>query len=129
MAPLVPVRRAMVVEDEWLVRMEIADALAEAGWDVFEAASGEEALATLGVELRMDLLVTDIRLLGTMTGWDVAEAFRQAVQDIPVIYASANSALQARQVSGSVFIGKPTLIPHLIATSEMLWRTASKPSP
>ena len=35
---------AVVVEDEWLVRMEIADALLEAGWEVMEATSGEAAL-------------------------------------------------------------------------------------
>lgn len=112
----------MLVEDEWLVRMDMADALDRAGWIVVEAGSGEEALSLLGTELRIDLLVTDIRLLGTMDGWDVAEAFRAVHPLIGVIYATANPAVEDRLVPRSVFLPKPSRTEELTTISERLWR-------
>jgi CheY-like chemotaxis protein len=40
-------RKVLVVEDESLLRMELADEMTAAGWTVAEAASGEAALAML----------------------------------------------------------------------------------
>jgi DNA-binding response OmpR family regulator len=115
------------VEDEWLVRMEIADALSAAGWRVIESGSGEEAIALLPPESPVHLLVTDIRLGGALSGWDVAERYRLAVPTIAVIYASANPAIEERFVPGGVFMSKPSLIRELVATSERLWHQASQP--
>lgn len=111
---------AVVVEDEWLIRMELADALASAGVKVFEASAGEEALAYLEADHPIDVLITDIRLLGEMSGWEVAEAFRRAHPDIGVIYASANPPLKERQVPGSVFFAKPAPMPQLVETCHRL---------
>jgi len=113
---------ALVVEDEWLVRMEIADAFERAGWLVVEAASGEEAVAILPDAETFDVLVTDIRLTGPMTGWDVAEIYRAELPELPVIYASANPPITARLVTGSLFFAKPSPIAELVAASEALWR-------
>lgn len=114
-------RVALVVEDEWLVRMEIAVAFEAAGWIVLEAGSGEEAVGFLADGHAIDILVTDIRLTGPMTGWEVAEICRAELPDIPVIYASANPPIAARQVPDSIFVEKPTAISALIAASEQLW--------
>jgi CheY-like chemotaxis protein len=38
---------ALVVEDDWLLRETIVDALQEIGWTVLEAASGASALTVL----------------------------------------------------------------------------------
>ena len=65
----------MVVEDEWFLRMELADALADIGWAVVELATGEQALDWLEAGGEAALLVTDIRLTGLLEGWDVAERF------------------------------------------------------
>lgn len=105
---------AIIVEDEWLVRMELADALASAGVEVFEASGGEDALAYLDQHEQIHVLVTDIRLVGDMTGWEVADAFRAVRPGIGVIYASANPPLEARQVPGSVFFAKPAPMADLI---------------
>ncbi len=118
-------RLALLVEDEWLVRMEIADALQTAGWVILEACSGEEAMALLD-EQHFDLLVTDLRLPGPLTGWDVADASRGRWPDIGVIYASANPATEARQVAHSVFLGKPSRVTELVASAERLWSDAPK---
>jgi CheY-like chemotaxis protein len=97
----------VVVEDEWLIRMELTDTLADAGWRVLEAATGEAALELLAQNHRIDLLVTDIRLPGPVSGWDVAEKYRQAQSHIVVIYCSGNPPNEERQVKGGVFLPKP----------------------
>src|SRR5581483_10733368 len=100
-------RIAVIVEDEWLVRMELADALSEAGWKVIEVATGEAAITVLEHTPRIDLLVTDIRLPGPVSGWEVAEKYRAASRDTIVIYCSGNPADKARQVTNSLFLPKP----------------------
>jgi DNA-binding response OmpR family regulator len=107
----------VLVEDEWLVRMEIAEALADAGFDVVEFSSGEGAVEWLdagGTE--PSVLISDIRLTGPATGWDVAEAYRARLPRIAVLYASANPCDEARMVAGSRFMGKPSRTDELVAT-------------
>lgn len=98
---------ALVVEDEWLLREQAAEALRCVGWVVLEAASAERALAFRDEGVRVDLVVTDIRLLGELNGWDVAEAFRADDPCIPVIYTSGDRGAQSRRVPGSIFLSKP----------------------
>jgi CheY-like chemotaxis protein len=110
----------VLVEDEWLVRMEIAEALTEAGFDVIEFSSGEDAVEWLEAGGKPDLLISDIRLTGTVTGWDVADAYRARVPAIPLIYASANPREDARMPEGSVFLGKPVGTDALVAACRRL---------
>ncbi len=109
----------LLVEDEWLVRMDIADALTEAGWEVVESGSGEEAIALIS-RRAPDILVTDIRLTGVLTGWDVADAFRAAKPGRPVVYASANPQNEARAVAGSIFLVKPSRSDALVNACHQL---------
>ena len=85
----------------------MASGLEEAGWAVVEASTGEGALEQLRNGFDIDLLVTDIQLAGQLSGWDVAEAAREARPDFPVIYTSGNPGNPSRQVQGSVFLRKP----------------------
>ena len=98
---------AVVVEDEWAIRMQIADTLESMGWETCEFASGEQAVQFLKKGRSIDLLVTDIRLSGPVTGWEVADVYRTAYPQVKVFYCSGNPAIQARQVPGSVFLPKP----------------------
>lgn len=98
---------ALVVEDEWLLRLDLVDALEESGLFVIEAEAAEDAMDSFAAGDRIDVLVTDIRLAGDMSGWDLAEAFRQWSPAGGVVYASANVALPDRQVEGSLFFTKP----------------------
>lgn len=96
----------LVVEDEFLVRDDIASYLRDAGCMVVEAGTGERALVLCHSRMPVDVLFTDINLGGTVTGWDVAEAFRAARADIPVVYTSGNVE-RDRCVPDSVFLSKP----------------------
>jgi CheY-like chemotaxis protein len=98
----------VVVEDDILVRLTIVDYLAAHGCSVIEAASGEEAMAVIdGRDQQLDVLFTDIRLAGTLNGWDIAEIFRDRFPEIRVVYASGYSIEPRRDVSDSEFFGKP----------------------
>jgi CheY-like chemotaxis protein len=97
----------LVVEDEWLLRLELATALEEAGFRVLEADSGEQALALLVEVPSLALLVTDIRLGGAVCGWDVADACRAREPFMPVVYVSASAPDAARQLTLSKFFTKP----------------------
>jgi CheY-like chemotaxis protein len=102
-------RRILVVEDDAMVRLFIVGQLREQGYAVFEAETGEEAIALLTGEQppRISTLFTDIQLGGKVTGWDVAEAFREANPKIQVIYASGRHQENERRVPGSTFFTKP----------------------
>lgn len=114
----------LVVEDEWLIRLELAEELTAAGWTVREAGTGEDALKFIaGAQAdgeRLDFLVTDIRLGGAVDGWDVADACRKAWPGLPVIYVSANPMLESRRVEGGVLLSKPVAVDSLISLCRRL---------
>ena len=94
----------LVVEDEWLARAAITSVLQEDGWSVFAVSSGEEALDILGGSTAIDLVFTDIHLAGTIDGWEVGLASREA-GDTPVVYTSGKTL--AHSVEPGHFFAKP----------------------
>jgi len=98
--------KILVVEDEELLRELAVEALEDAGFDVIEAASGEEAMSRCR-EHMADALFTDIKLPGKINGWDIAEHCRRTHPELPVIYASGYSHVEHRPVPGSRFFQKP----------------------
>lgn len=111
----------IIVEDEWLVRMELVAAFEDEGYAIVECASAEDAIVSLREQGdAIDLLITDIRLTGALTGWDIASEARAIWPDIAVIYVSANPPAAEREVAGSVFIDKPALVDRVIAEAGRL---------
>jgi len=99
-----------LVEDEELVRDMLEMALTEAGFDVFLASSGKQALAELETNAsRFKAIVTDIRLGAGPDGWDVVQRARQLVPTMPIVYMSGDSAQDwaSKGVPRSVIIPKP----------------------
>jgi CheY-like chemotaxis protein len=68
-----PAETILFVEDEALVRMDMAEFLRERGYGVHEAATANEAIEALQAESIVDLLFTDINLPGGMNGLELAE--------------------------------------------------------
>lgn len=97
----------LVVEDEELLRLVVADELGEAGFEVMEADDGERALQLLKTQGCVDLLFTDIRMPGPLSGWEVAEQARSLCPDLRVIYATGFSEDAPRLVPGGRFFKKP----------------------
>jgi CheY-like chemotaxis protein len=109
----------LIVEDEMLVRMMIADALTDHGYRVLEAGDADEGLALLRGE-RVDALLTDIRLPGRMDGWRLAEEARTLHPRLAVIYATGYSSEAPRAVPDSVVLMKPYLPSAVVQSIERL---------
>ena len=110
----------LVVEDDFFVRCDVAGCLREAGYTVIETESGEAAIALCKSEMTIDMIVTDINLGGTASGWDVAKRFRSEQPDMPVVYMSARAIDRNRGVPGSVFVAKPYQHIDILSASQRL---------
>ncbi|WP_160299828.1 PAS domain-containing protein [Belnapia sp. F-4-1] len=82
-----PRRTVLLVDDEVAGRGPVADRLRELGYVVLEAADGPGALRILA-SARPDLLITDVGLPNGMNGRQVAEAAREQVPGLPVLFIS-----------------------------------------
>jgi len=68
----------LIVEDDVLIQTMVEEALKEAGFETAIAPSAEEAVTLIkGKVVNYRALVTDIKLSGRMTGWEVAKQARQ----------------------------------------------------
>ena len=84
-------RRILVVEDDASLANLEADILAAHGYSVAIAPDGELAITALQQALP-DLVLLDLDLPGTITGWDVLQALRTYART-PVLLTSAESAV------------------------------------
>ena len=109
----------LLVDDEELVRMSIADSLRDSGYTVLEAASGIEALDHLHVGAVPDVLVTDYLMPG-MTGTMLAAAVRERLPGLPVLLITGYSNLQADEARGLEVMSKPFRQPDVVARLRLL---------
>jgi PAS domain S-box-containing protein len=84
--------RVLLVDDEELVRLSTAAMLADLGYEVVEASSGEEALRLLK-ETTPDLLLTD-HLMPGMSGVELAAAARAHIPSLPMLIISGYAELE-----------------------------------
>lgn len=107
--------RALVVDDEMPVRALAARILRRAGWEVAEAASGDEALEEAPDAL--DVLVSDVAMPG-LDGPGLAAALRLRFPDLRVVLMSgyADAAQRAALAEARIdFVAKPFAAEALIA--------------
>jgi PAS domain S-box-containing protein len=85
------VETILLVEDEASVRRMLREALSAAGYRVWEAGNGAEAIGQWGASLEsIDLVVTDI-VMPIMNGLRLAEELRNRRSGIKVIFMSGHS--------------------------------------
>lgn len=58
----------LIVEDEPLIMMLLADYLSGVGYRVLQAENGEQAFEILATRPHLDLMITDYRLPGGISG-------------------------------------------------------------
>lgn len=99
----------LLVEDEVMISELVADALHEHGFEVHEAATGNDALRYLNSGGAVDVLFTDVNLPGGIDGTELAIRAREMRPEMPIVYASGryNAGGLGRMVSRSVFVAKP----------------------
>ena len=111
-----PTRHLLLVEDESALRAAVAEQLADHGYHVKQADSGESAVAQLA-DFAFDVILTDLRLPG-MDGSAVVEAAVERYPDIIAIvitgYGTVKDAVEAIKRGARDFVSKPFQIDELL---------------
>ena len=111
-----PHQHLLIVDDEQGFREVMAERLAEHGFRVEQAGSGEEALACLN-EFAFDILVTDLRLPGVDGRQVLDEAFSRYPEIIAVVvtgYGTVREAVEVTRLGAEGFITKPFQFEELL---------------
>ncbi|MCL2850436.1 MAG: response regulator [Micrococcales bacterium] len=102
-------RRAVVAEDEALIRMDVVEILRDAGFDVVgEASDGEEAVR-LATDLRPDIVVMDVKmpLLDGISAADRIGAEHIAPVVLLTAFSQADLVERARDAGAMAYVVKP----------------------
>ncbi|AYD05224.1 response regulator [Neorhizobium sp. NCHU2750] len=100
-------RTVLIVEDEFLIRMVLADTLLDEGYDVVEAGNVLEAVGILG-QRKIDAVITDVDMPGGLSGFDLARMISDTHMNVPVIVASGRHRPLPEEMPGdAVFVAKP----------------------
>ncbi len=98
----------LVVEDEYLIRSNAAEMIAEAGYEVVEAGNADEAIAILEARPDIHVVFTDIQMPGSMDGLKLAHFVRGRWPPIKIIATSGHHKLQDGDLPESgLFLPKP----------------------
>ena len=121
----------LLVEDELLVRLTIAEALEHGGYTVIQCDSGPAAIDLIDSLPDIRGLVTDIRLGSHVDGWQVAHHARVKFPCVAVVYITGDSANEwtASGVPESAMLQKPfasseivTALANLLITQQNITR-------
>src|SRR6186713_2472286 len=109
-------KHLLLVEDETPLRETLAERLAEHGFEVAQADSGEQAIEQLA-EFAFDIVITDLRLPG-LDGTRVLEAALLRYPDIVGIivtgYGTVKDAVEAIKRGATDFVTKPFQFDELL---------------
>ncbi len=111
----------LIVEDEFLIRMTLSEALMDEGFTVVEAETADSALPLLQNSSEIDLLVTDIQLPGTLDGYGLVKAIRKEKPELPVIFMTGRPDESSMTRSKlDVFIAKPYTLEEICSAAKRL---------
>lgn len=116
-----PARRAVVAEDEALIRMDVVETLRDAGFDVVgEAGDGERAVE-LAQELRPDVVVMDVKM-PVLDGISAAERIgKDNLAPVVLLTAFSQTELveRARDAGAMAYVVKPFSPADLVPAVEI----------
>ena len=98
MARLSPV--ILIVEDEFLLRMDSAEVIENAGFEVIQAANADEAIAILTARPDIHVVFTDIQMPGSMDGLKLARFVRNRWPPIKIVATSGLVRGRRRRFAG-----------------------------
>ena len=116
--------RILIVDDEARMRKLVRDFLEREGYDVSEAADGDQAVATFFEHKDIDLVILDVMMPGR-DGWEVLKTIREYSR-VPVIMLTAKGdeqdELHGFDLGVDEYISKPFSPRILVARVQALLR-------
>ena len=98
----------LIVEDEFLVRMNAVDMIEQAGFDAVEASNADDAITMLESRSDIRIVLTDIQMPGSMDGLKLAAAVRGRWPPIKIIATSGRYVIREGDLPmGALFLSKP----------------------
>lgn len=111
------IEKIFIVEDDLIIQLFISRTLERAGYEIVgDARSGKDTLALLE-NVKPDLILMDISLVGDMSGIDTTHVINETY-NIPVVFMTGNADQatleKAREANPRGFIFKPIDENHLL---------------
>jgi DNA-binding NtrC family response regulator len=104
----------LIVEDEVLIRIMLAEALEDEGYRVIEAGTVLEAIALLGQQ-HVDAIITDVDMPGGLTGLDLANFVHASSPGLAVVVTSGRRHLDECGIPPNAqFMPKPYFLPRML---------------
>jgi CheY-like chemotaxis protein len=98
----------LIVEDEFLLRIDAVDMVKAAGFEVVEAANADEAIEILESRRDITVVFTDIQMPGSMDGLKLARAVRGRWPPIKIVATSGHLHVSETDLpEGGRFLPKP----------------------
>ena len=98
----------LVVDDDAMIRNNLADFFHDEGWRVFESDNAERAIAILADHPSIRVVLTDVQMPGRMDGVKLAFCIRDRYPPTVLIVASGAAKLTAAELpERALFIAKP----------------------
>jgi CheY-like chemotaxis protein len=118
--------RVLIVDDDDDVRQTTASMLASLGYSVAESDSADAALAILEQDPDFDLIVSDVKMPGSLDGTGLAHAVRKQWPTIPVLLMSGFVDSEA-ETSAFALLEKPFEASRLAARVREMLNTGNCP--
>ena len=116
--------RVLTIDDEAEIQALLRDLLERAGFEVIQAARGEDGLHVLQTGIDPDLVILDVSMPG-LDGWAVLERIRSA-SEVPVLMLSARASelekVRGLRSGADDYVSKPFGRQELLARVEALLR-------
>jgi CheY-like chemotaxis protein len=105
---------ALIVDDEPLILMDIADMVSKEGFAVFEATTAEQGYEFLTQHPLTELLFTDVEMPGPISGFELARKAADRWPHICVVVASGAASPQNGDLpETAIWVTKP-ISPELV---------------
>jgi CheY-like chemotaxis protein len=98
----------LVVDDEVMIRLDIADSLQGRGFATYEAGSADEAIHLMEIHPDIRMLFTDVDMPGSMDGIKLSHYVRDRWPPVRIVVTSGHQRAASEILpEGATFIAKP----------------------
>jgi two-component system, response regulator PdtaR len=111
----------LVVEDDFLLRMDAVDIVRSAGFEAIEASDADEAIEILEARPGIHVVFTDIQMPGSLDGLKLAMFIKDRWPPIKIVTTSGRIKISGAELpQGVQFIPKPYRPEEIIRTLRTL---------